>query len=143
MFKMFSGLKATATALTLGAAFLASGTAEAAKVRVAFGDIASVELLHLLAAFERAREQGVDIEVTYLKSEDIAAQAVVGGQADIGVGGPYALVQKVKAPIRMFLQLSTLRFYPGRERASSTRPGRISTGRRSRSIRAAPAPRPS
>ena len=112
MFKMFSGLKASAAALTLGAALVASGSADAAKVRVAFGDIASVESLHLLAAFERAKEQGVDIEVTYLKSEDIAAQAVVGGQADIGVGGPYALVQKVKAPIRMFLQLSTLRFYP-------------------------------
>ncbi len=89
-----------------------SSAADAGKVRVAFGDIASVESLHLLAAFERAKEQGVDIEVTYLKSEDIAAQAVVGGQADIGVGGPYALMQKVKAPIRMFLQLSTLRFYP-------------------------------
>ena len=112
MIKMFSGLKASAVALTLGAALAVSTGAQAAKVRVAFGDIASVESLHLLAAFERAREQGVDIEVTYLKSEDIAAQAVVGGQADIGVGGPYALVQKVKAPIRMFLQLSTLRFYP-------------------------------
>ena len=112
MIKMFSGLKASAAALAMGAALVMSGAAEAAKVRVAFGDIASVESLHLLAAFERAREQGVDIEVTYLKSEDIAAQAVVGGQADIGVGGPYALVQKVKAPVRMFLQLSTLRFYP-------------------------------
>ncbi len=39
---------------------------------------------------------------TYLQSEDIAAQAVVSGQADIGVGTPYALIQKVKAPIRMW-----------------------------------------
>ena len=29
-----------------------------------------------------------------------------------GVGTPYALIQKVKAPIRMFYQLSQLRFYP-------------------------------
>jgi NitT/TauT family transport system substrate-binding protein len=36
----------------------------------------------------------------------------VSGQADIGVGTPYALIQKVKAPIRMFFQLSTLRFFP-------------------------------
>ncbi|WP_425483481.1 ABC transporter substrate-binding protein [Ancylobacter pratisalsi] len=83
-----------------------------AKVRVAYGDIASVENLHLLAAFELAKQRGVEIEMTYLKSEDIAAQAVVGGQADIGVGGPYALIQKVKVPVRIFLQLSTLRFYP-------------------------------
>ena len=67
MIKMFSGLKASAVALTLGAALAVSTGAQAAKVRVAFGDIASVESLHLLAAFERAREQGVDIEVTYLQ----------------------------------------------------------------------------
>ena len=41
-----------------------------------------------------------------------AAQAVVGGEADIGVGTPYALIQKVKAPIRIFYQMSTLKFYP-------------------------------
>jgi len=112
MFKDLMCLKAGAAVLAIGTALLTSSAAEAAKVRVVYGDIASVESLHLLAAFERAKEQGVDIEMTYLKSEDIAAQAVVGGQADIGVGGPYALVQKVKAPIRMFMQLSTLRFYP-------------------------------
>ena len=82
------------------------------KIRIAFGDIASVETLNFLIAIERAKEHGVDIEVTYLKDEDIAAQAVVGGQADVGVGTPYALLQKVKAPIRMFYQMSTLRFFP-------------------------------
>ncbi|MEE1658412.1 ABC transporter substrate-binding protein [Microvirga sp. CF3062] len=112
MLKRLAGLKASTAALAIGVALVMSSAAEAAKVRVVYGDIPSVESLHLLAAFERAKEKGVDIEMTYLKSEDIAAQAVVGGQADIGVGGPYALVQKVKAPIRMFMQLSTLRFYP-------------------------------
>ncbi|GLK86217.1 ABC transporter substrate-binding protein [Ancylobacter defluvii] len=100
-----------ALVIGFGAAVLAAPQAEA-KVRVAYGDIASVENLHLLAAFELAKQKGVDIEMTYLKSEDIAAQAVVSGQADIGVGGPYALIQKVKVPVRIFLQLSTLRFYP-------------------------------
>ena len=47
-----------------------------------------------------------------MKSEDIAAQAVLGGQADIGVGTPYAMLQKVRAPMKLFYQLSTLRFYP-------------------------------
>lgn len=93
-------------------AALGSGTTHAAKIRIAFGDSPAVESLHMLAAFERAREMGLDLEVTYLKSEDIAAQAVVGGQADIGIGTPYALIQKVKSPVRMFLQLSKLRFYP-------------------------------
>jgi NitT/TauT family transport system substrate-binding protein len=84
----------------------------AGKIRVAFGDIASVEALGFLTALERAKERGVDIDITYLKSEDIAAQAVVSGQADVGVGTPYALLQKVRAPIRIFYQMSTLRFYP-------------------------------
>ncbi|HEY9212212.1 MAG TPA: ABC transporter substrate-binding protein [Ancylobacter sp.] len=99
-------------ALVAGVAVIAFAPQAEAKVRVAYGDIASVENLHLLAAFELAKQRGVEIEMTYLKSEDIAAQAVVGGQADIGVGGPYALIQKVKVPVRIFLQLSTLRFYP-------------------------------
>jgi len=94
---------------TLGWAGQASA---ASAVRVAFGDIASVESLNFLIALERAKERGVDVEITFFKSEDIAAQAVVGGQADIGVGTPYAILQKVKAPIRMFYQMSTLRFYP-------------------------------
>jgi NitT/TauT family transport system substrate-binding protein len=111
MFKGMSVLKSGAAALALSVTMVAANAAEA-KVRIAFGDIASPESLHLLTAFERAKEKGVDLEVTFLKSEDIAAQAVVGGQADIGVGAPYALLQKVKAPIRIFLQLSTLRFYP-------------------------------
>lgn len=104
-------LSGTAAVLGVGFALAFAPHAEA-KVRVAYGDIASVENLHLLAAFELAKQKGVEIEMTYLKSEDIAAQAVVSGQADIGVGGPYALIQKVKVPVRIFLQLSTLRFYP-------------------------------
>jgi NitT/TauT family transport system substrate-binding protein len=86
--------------------------AEEGKVRVAFGDIEAVETLNFMIALERAKERGVDVEVTFLKSEDVAAQAVVGGEADIGVGTPYALIQKVKAPIRIFYQMSALRFYP-------------------------------
>src|SRR3546814_439185 len=81
-------------------------------MRIAFGDIATVETLNFQIALERTRERGVDVQVSYLKSEDIAAQAVVGGQADIGVGTPYALLQKVKAPIRIFYQMSSLRFFP-------------------------------
>jgi NitT/TauT family transport system substrate-binding protein len=98
--------------LSAGLSGLASDAFAAGKVRVAFGDIASVEALGFLTALERAKERGVDIDITYLKSEDIAAQAVVGGQADVGVGTPYALFQKVRAPIRIFYQMSTLRFYP-------------------------------
>jgi NitT/TauT family transport system substrate-binding protein len=93
-------------------AALMSGSALAGTVKVAFGDIASVEQLNLLIAFERAKERGVDVQTTFFKSEDLAAQAVVGKQADVGIGTPYALLQRVKAPIRLFYQISNLRFYP-------------------------------
>ncbi len=100
--------------LVAGAALLTGMPAAsfAAQMHIAFGDIATVETLNFLIAIENAKARGVDIKITYFKSEDIAAQAVVGGQADIGVGTPYALLQKVKAPIRIFYQLSTLRFFP-------------------------------
>jgi NitT/TauT family transport system substrate-binding protein len=94
------------------AAMALPSAAMADTIRIAFGDIATVESLHFLAAVERAKEKGVDVQMTFFKSEDVAAQAVVSGEADVGVGTPYALIQKVKAPIRVFLQLSTLRFYP-------------------------------
>ena len=79
---------------------------------VAFGDVPGGEMVNFMIGVARAKERGVKVEATYLQSEDLAAQAIVSGQADIGVGTPYALIQKVNAPIRMFYQLSMLRFYP-------------------------------
>lgn len=81
-------------------------------LRVAFGDIASVESLNLLIAMERTKERGVPMELTFFNSEDVAAQAVLGGEADIGVGAPYAFIQNAKAPIRMFYRMSSLLFFP-------------------------------
>lgn len=100
--------------LLAGAMLLASVPvgASAAQMHIAFGDIASVESLNFLTAIENVKARGVDVKVTYFKSEDVAAQAVVADQADIGVGTPYALLQKVNAPIRIFYQLSALRFFP-------------------------------
>lgn len=103
-----TGLVAAA-AIGLGAA--APATAQE-PIHVAFGDIASVESLGLLIAIERTKERGVPMELTFFNSEDIATQAVVGGQADIGVGAPYAFIQNSGAPIRMFFRMSSLLFFP-------------------------------
>jgi NitT/TauT family transport system substrate-binding protein len=100
---------AGAFALALGGA---PAIAQTKPIRIAFGDIPSVESLAFLIGLERAKEQGVSIEMANVKSEDVAAQAVLGGQADIGVGTPYAMLQKVRTPLKLFDQLSTLRFYP-------------------------------
>lgn len=88
------------------------GLAQRADVRVALGDIESVETLNLFVALERVRERGLDVELIELGGEDLATQAVVNNQADIGIGAPYALISRVDAPIRMFYQLQTLRFFP-------------------------------
>lgn len=106
---------AIAAGMVFGAASLPAATpaqAQGDPIRIAFGDIATVETLNFLIAIERTKEAGVPVEVTFFKSEDVAAQAVVSGQADVGVGTPYALLQKAKAPIRMFYRMSRLRFFP-------------------------------
>jgi NitT/TauT family transport system substrate-binding protein len=65
-----------------------------------------------LIAVDHAKARGVDVEVTAFKSEEVATQAVINGQADVGQGTPYAAIQKVTVPIRFFYQLSALQFFP-------------------------------
>lgn len=106
----FRGLMAK----VVGGALLAglAGTAMAQKVRFAFGDVLSTETVSMVIALERAKARGVDYEVTYFSKEELAIQAVINGQADIGVGTPYAVIQKSKAPIRMLFQGTRLVFFP-------------------------------
>ena len=99
----------------VGALALTAGNAAFAQddpIQVAMGDIASIESLGLLIAMERTEERGVPMEITFFNSEDVAVQAVAGGQADIGVGAPYAFIQNSNAPIRMFFRMSNLLFFP-------------------------------
>lgn len=98
-----------AVAMFAGSAF-AQG--KVTKIRYALGDIVTHDDLNLLIALERAKARGVEVEITPFKSEDLATQAVINGQADIGQGTPYAVIQKLKAPIRFFYQLSALQFFP-------------------------------
>ncbi len=98
-------------ALLFGAAMVQT-PASADTIRLGLGDIESVETLNLLVAIERTKARGVDVNLISFKSEDVANQAIVNDQADIGIGTPYAIIQKIKSPIRMFFQLSTLQFYP-------------------------------
>lgn len=107
-----------AVVLTVGMAF-ASGQGESGgggaaegKITVALGDIESVEVMHLLIGLERLRERGIDVELVSYKSEDVANQAIVNGEADIGIGTPYSMIQNVNAPIRIFYQLSKVNFFP-------------------------------
>ena len=91
-----------------GDAWAQAGT----KIKYALGDVISVDELPLLVAAARAKQRGVEVEITAFKSEEVATQAVINGQADIGQGTPYAAVQNVNVPIRFFYQLSALQFFP-------------------------------
>jgi len=82
------------------------------KIRYALGDVITTDDLQLLIAIARAKARGVDVEVTAFKSEELATQAVINGQVDVGQGTPYAAIQKVNVPIRFFYQLYSLLFFP-------------------------------
>ena len=88
-----------------------AGDAVEGSIRVALGDIEGVETLNLLIALERVRERGIDVELTEFAEEDLAAEAVLAGQADVTLGAPYAVIQETGAPLRMLCQLQTLRFF--------------------------------
>ena len=97
----------------LAALVLTTGVATAQnKIKYALGDVISIDELPLLVAAERAKKRGVEVEITSFKNEDIATQAVINGQADVGQGTPYAALEKVNVPIRFFVQLSSLQFFP-------------------------------
>jgi NitT/TauT family transport system substrate-binding protein len=105
------GIVAAFAAAALGLTALVAG-AQAATVRVALGDTISVETLSYLIALERAKEKAVDYEVTSFAKEELAIQAVVNNQADLGIATPYAVIQKSKAPLRGLFQVSRLVFFP-------------------------------
>ena len=100
--------------LAIAAAFaLSTGIASAqTKIKYALGDVIGIDDLPLLVAAERAKKRGVEVEITPFKNEDIATQAVINGQADVGQGTPYAAIEKVSPPVRFFVQLWSLQFFP-------------------------------
>jgi len=112
MLRLKQAAKAAVVAAAVGLASAQAVAQDKGSMTVAFGDVPGGEMVNFMIAVARAAERGVDVKTEFLQSEELAAQAVVSGQADIGVGTPYALIQKVKAPIRMFYQLSNLRFNP-------------------------------
>ncbi len=104
--KLFIQMAGGALLLSLAA------TSYAQKVRVAFGDVLSTETLSMVIALERAKAKGVDYEITFFSKEELAIQAVMNGQSDLGVGTPYSVIQKSKAPVRILFQGTRLVFFP-------------------------------
>lgn len=117
---LFSRRSLTAATVALSALLAAPDVQAQQKVRVALGDVLSTETLSMVIALERAKEKGVDYSITYFAKEDLAIQAVINGQADLGVGTPYSVIQKSKAPLRILFQGTRLVFFPVADKSYKT-----------------------
>lgn len=103
------------TSLVAGVLLMGSltvGAAQADKIRIALAETPSDELAAFFVALDRAKANGLDYEWTAFSDEELAIQAVLSGQMDIGFGTPYSAMQRSKAPIRIIFQLSKLKFFP-------------------------------
>ncbi|MCK5444853.1 MAG: ABC transporter substrate-binding protein [Rhodospirillaceae bacterium] len=89
-----------------------TSNSQAAKIRIALAETPSDELAAFFVALDRAKANGLDYEWTAFADEELAIQAILSGQMDIGFGTPYSAMQKSKAPIRIIFQLSKLKFFP-------------------------------
>ena len=84
-----------------------AGAAQAGKIRIALAETPSDELAAFFVALDRAKANGLEYEWTAFSDEELAIQAILSGQMDIGFGTPYSVMQKSKAPIRIIYQLSS------------------------------------
>ncbi len=91
---------------------MAAGNAHAAKIRIALAETPSDEVAAFFLALDRAKAMGLDYEWTAFADEELAIQAVLSGQMDIGFGTPYSAMQRAKARVRIIFQLSKLKFFP-------------------------------
>ena len=89
-----------------------AGPAQANKIRIALAETPSDELAAFFVALDRAQKNGLDYEWTAFSDEELAIQAILSGQMDIGFGTPYSVMQRSKAPVRVIFQLSKLKFFP-------------------------------
>ncbi|MBE9557039.1 MAG: ABC transporter substrate-binding protein, partial [Proteobacteria bacterium] len=90
----------------IGVLFGAATPAQAEKIRIALSEPPSDELAHIFVALDRAKKMGLEFEWTAFADEELAIQAILSGQMDIGFGTPYSVMQRSKAPVRIIFQMS-------------------------------------
>ncbi len=101
--------KFTAGVFAIG---ICATAAQADTIRIALAETPSDEMAAFFVALDRAKANGLDYEWTAFSDEELAIQAVLSGQMDIGFGTPYAAMQRSKAPLRIIFQLTKLKFFP-------------------------------
>jgi len=108
---IFSKVAAFATAVPVAISMMMT-VVHAEPIRIALAETPSDELAAFFVALDRAKANGLDYEWTAFSDEELAIQAVLSGQMDIGFGTPYSAMQRSKAPLRIVFQLSKLKFFP-------------------------------
>lgn len=104
---------AGAAALAVVTTMPAIATAQDAEpIQIALADLPEVETLFFLVGLARAQEKGLQAEITFFNGEDLAIQAILAGQADVGLGSPYSVIQNANVPVRLFYQVSRIIFFP-------------------------------
>ena len=111
MNNLFGKIAGLALAVPL-AVSLSFSVVKADTIKIALAETPSDELAAFFVALDRAKANGLDYEWTAFSDEELAIQAVLSGQMDIGFGTPYSAMQRSKAPIRIIYQLSKLKFFP-------------------------------
>ena len=101
----------TALAVPLAVAMTFTA-AQAEPIKIALAETPSDELAAFFVALERAKANGLEYEWTAFSDEELAIQAILSGQMDIGFGTPYSAMQRSRAPLRIIFQLSKLKFFP-------------------------------
>jgi NitT/TauT family transport system substrate-binding protein len=112
MKQLFRRTTAVIAAAVMATGLMMPAAAEAETIKIALAETPSDELAAFFVALDRAKANGLDYEWTAFSDEELAIQAVLSGQMDIGFGTPYAAMQRSKAPIRIIFQLSKLKFFP-------------------------------
>jgi NitT/TauT family transport system substrate-binding protein len=97
----------------LSLVFCGATAAFAQKIRLAEAGPPDVKKIINLVAYERAKLRGVDYDVTFFKTDDLATQAILGNQVDIVISSlAYSAISELKAPYRHFMQLRPLMYLP-------------------------------
>ena len=100
MTKTFAGSSVLVLMLTLG--FLWGGEAQAQKkVRFAYPSSADMGDIPSLLAWEQLKKQGIEVTPTFFPKTDLAVQAVVAGEADIGSAAGIAVIKAVESGMNL------------------------------------------
>jgi len=96
MTQSFARFFAIVIALALGLALAAPAQAQK-KIRFAYPSSADMGDVPSLLAWEQLKKQGIEVVPTFFPRTDLAVQAVVAGEADIGSAAGIAVIKAVES----------------------------------------------